>query len=58
MTGRLPLDLMQDVYPDPVSPHPDDVEQEKRQGDVLEQRCAASLADVVRSTAQAAGRRS
>ena len=55
MVGRLPLDLMQDVYPDPISPHPDHVEQEARQGAGLEQRCAASAAAVVRSAAQAAG---
>lgn len=57
MIGHLPLDLMQEVYPDPVSPHPDDIEQEKRNDDALEQRCAASAADVVRSAAQAAGKR-
>jgi hypothetical protein len=55
MNGHFPLDLMQDVYPDPVSPHPDDVKQEKQQGGVIEQHCAASAADVVHSAAQTAG---
>lgn len=36
MTCRLPLHLMQGGYPEPVSTHPDDVEQEKRQGVILE----------------------
>jgi hypothetical protein len=26
MTGKLPMDLMLDEYPDPVPLHPDDVE--------------------------------